>query len=120
MLVLLSQIFSIALAGIAFSKSYVDFRAGRESLRMFLLWTVTWSGIVVVALFPTIVDFLIAYLGSGSVGLGRFLGMALVFLFYLVYRVDAKLERLEQSIAELVREVALKGEWRPGTARKNW
>ena len=108
MFVLFSQIFSLILATITISKSYVDFRARRESLPMFVLWTLTWTTIVVVALFPSIVDVLLVPGGqAGQAGIGRFLGMALVFLFFLIYRVYVKLERLEQQITTLVQEIAL-------------
>ena len=105
MFVLFSQIFSLILAAITVSKSYVDFRARRESLQMFVLWTLTWTTIVVVALFPSIVDVLLVR--GGQAGIGRFLGMALVFMFFLIYRVYVKLERLEQQITTLVQEIAL-------------
>jgi small membrane protein len=100
--------FSLVLAAIAISKSYVDFRARAESFQMFLLWTLTWAAIVVVALFPTIVDLLLSYSGSGSAGLGTVFGMALVFLFFVVYRIYAKLERVEQSLIKTIQELALK------------
>jgi hypothetical protein len=87
MFLLFSKIFSIVLAGVAISKSYVDFRARKESVQMFLLWTMTWIAVVVVALFPNIVDFLIE-LGGGRIGVGTFLGMALVFNLFLVYRMQ--------------------------------
>jgi hypothetical protein len=105
MLVFISQAFSLILAIIAISKSYVDFRARRESLQMFVLWTLMWSGIVFVAIVPQSIDLL---LGGSSAGVGRFLGMALVFVFFLLYRVYARVERLEQKITLLVQEVALR------------
>ena len=105
MLVLFSQVFSLVLAIIAISKSYVDFRGRRESLQMFVLWTLMWSGIVFVALVPQSIDIL---LGGSSAGVGRFLGMALVFVFFLLYRVYARVERLEQKITAVVQEVALR------------
>ena len=105
MLVLFSQVCSVILATIAISKSYVDFRARRESLQMFFLWTFTWTSIVIVAVFPSIIDFLIKT--GAETGTGRVLGMALVFLFFLLYRVYVKLERLEQQITMLVQEIAL-------------
>ena len=105
MFVLVSQIFSVILAVITVSKSYVDFRARRESLQMFVLWAITWASIVLVALFPSIVDVLTK--DGGQAGIGRVLGMALVFLFFLLYRVYVKLERVEQQITALVQEIAL-------------
>jgi len=103
-----AKVFSVILASIVISKSYVDFHKKRESASMFVLWILTWSGIVVVALFPGVVDLLIAYFGAGRTGLGTFFGMGLVFLFFVVYRVYVKIERLEQRFSALVQELALR------------
>jgi hypothetical protein len=101
----IAAVFSLILAIIAISKSYVDFRARRESLQMFVLWTVMWSGIVFVALFPSVIDVL---LRGNRAGVGTFLGMGVVFVFFLLYRVYARVERMEQKITALVQEVALR------------
>jgi small membrane protein len=112
MLALVAKTFSLVLAIIAISKSYVDFRGRLESLPMFVFWTATWVAIVAVALFPPIVDFLISFSGTGRVGLGTFFGMALVFLYFIVYRIYVKLERIEQNLAKTVQEVALRDNWK--------
>lgn len=109
MFVIASKIFSILLATIAVSKSYVDFRARVESLQMFIFWVFTWTAIVLVALFPSIVDFLLSF--GGRTGLGTFFGMALVFLFFVVYRMYVKLERIEQKLTRTIQELALKDHW---------
>jgi hypothetical protein len=112
-LLLTAKIFSIVLAFIAITKSYVDFRAKLESLQIFLFWLVTWMGIVILALFPEIVDVLLASFGGGRSGLGTFFGMALVFLFFIVYRIYVKLERIEQSLTKAIQELALRDQWMP-------
>ena len=106
MIVLISQIFSLVLALIVISKSYVDLRSRRESLPMFVVWTLTWTAIVAVALFPSLIDVLLRGSTAGT-GIGRILGMGVVFEFFLLYRVYTRVERLEQKIAALVQEVAL-------------
>lgn len=112
MFLLVAKVFSVLLAAIAISKSYVDFRSRVESPQMFVLWTLTWTVIVLVALFPSIVDFLISFSGSGRTGLGTVFGMGLVFLFFVVYRLYVKLERLERNLTKTVQELALKENWR--------
>ena len=111
MLPIFVKIFSLALALIAISKSYVDFRARTESLQMFLLWSLIWIIVVVVALFPPIVDIIIAYSAAGRAGLGTFFGMGLVFVLFVVYRIYVKLERVEQKLAKTIQELALKEDW---------
>src|SRR5437667_11739558 len=92
--------FSLALAAIAISKSYVDFRARRESLQMFLLWSLTWTGVVVVALFPSIVDVILAYPTSRGAGLGVLFGMGLVFVLCLASRSYVQVEGVEQKVIQ--------------------
>ncbi len=110
MFVIASKIFAIILAGIVISKSYVAFRARAESLQMFIFWIATWTMIVLVALFPSIIDILMSF-GSGRSGVGTFLGMALVFLFFVVYRMYVKMERIEQNLTKTIQDLALKENW---------
>jgi len=106
-----SQVFSIILAAVAITKSYLGFRAKVESLQIFLFWVAAWLAIVVVALFPSIVDAAIANFGSGRGGLGTVFGMGLVFLFFVVYRIYLKLERIEQNLTKTIQEIALREDW---------
>ncbi len=108
MFVLFSKIFAFVLAAIAISKSYVDFKARTESLKVFLFWVVTWLVIVFVALFPSIVDYIIGAFGAGRAGLGTFFGMGLVFLYFLAYRIYVKIGRVEQKLMKTVQELALR------------
>lgn len=111
MFLLAAKILSLFLAAIAISKSYVDWRAKAESLPMFVFWIGTWTMIVIVALFPSIIDVLIVSFGGGRTGLGTFFGMGLVFLFFIVYRMYVKIERIEQKLTKTIQEVALREEW---------
>ena len=110
-----AKAFSVVLAAIVISKSYVDFRSRKESAQMFLLWTLTWVAIVLVALFPSIIDILIG-VGGGRAGIGTFLGMAIVFNLFLVYRTYVRMEALEQKVTAVVQELALHDRWESPTA----
>ena len=114
MFIIVSKVFSILLAVIAISKSYVDYRARVESIQMFIFWVITWATIVLLALFPTIVDVLLSY---GRAGLGTVFGMGLVFLFFVAYRIYVKLERVEQKLTKTIQELALRQERMDGRHR---
>src|SRR6266403_4156480 len=115
MFVIASKIFSILLGAITIAKSYVDFRSRLESLQMFLFWTLTWTLIIVVALFPSLVDLLLNAFGHERAGLGTFFGMAIVFLYFVVYRIYVKIERMEKKLTRTIQELALRDDW---TVRK--
>ena len=111
MFVIISKIFAFILAAIVVSKSYVDFRNKVESLQVFLFWVFTWATIVIVALRPSVVDFMITSFGGGRTGLGTFFGMGLVFLFFLVYRMYVRVGRIEHNLTKTIQELALRDNW---------
>ncbi|PYS01968.1 MAG: hypothetical protein DMG12_14615 [Acidobacteria bacterium] len=111
MIPIISKIFAVLLAGIAISKSYVGVRTRAESFQVFIFWTLTWVAIVIVALFPALVDLVIASFGEKRVGLGTVFGMALVFLYFLVYRIYMRLDHMEQQLVKIVQELSLR-DWK--------
>lgn len=111
MFAILAKFLSVLLASIAISKSYVDFRGKAESLQMFIFWIVTWTMIVIISLFPGIIDAVILTFGGGRTGLGTFFGMGLVFLFFIAYRMYVKIERIEQNLTKTIQELALRDQW---------
>src|SRR5579863_2123504 len=111
MFAILVKVLSFFLAAIVISKSYVDFRGKAESLQMFVFWIVTWTAIVIVALVPSLISDLIVSFGGGRTGLGTFFGMGLVFLFFIVYRMYVKIERIEQKLTKTIQEFALHDQW---------
>ena len=102
------QAVSAFLAGLVISKSWNDFRRGKEPLPIFIFWVVAWGLIVTLAFFPFLVDKITMSLGGQTIGMGRVFGIALVFVFYVVYRVYLKANRIEKILNELVRKIALK------------
>ena len=102
MIPIISKIFAVLLAGIAISKSYVGVRTRAESFQVFIFWTLTWVAIVIVALFPALVDLVIASFGEKR---------ALVFLYFLVYRIYMRLDHMEQQLVKIVQELSLR-DWK--------
>lgn len=107
-ILLAAQIIGGILALIVLANSYDDYRRGKESLQIFLFWAVAAVGILLVALFPGIIDTVMSRLGGQRTGLGTIFGLGLVFLFYLSYRIFVKADRVERDITKLVQDLALK------------
>lgn len=102
------KIFSVFFGLMVISKTYLNFKKGKESLTMFLFWSTTWFLIILLSFFPNIIDKIILATHSERVGIGTFLGMAIVFLFFVIYRVYIKADRIEKELTKLIREDALK------------
>lgn len=90
------------------SKTYHDFKKGKESVTMFLFWTIAWAGIITISLFPEIVSDLLTLSQGQKIGTGTFLGMSIIFLFFVIYRVYIKADRIEKNLTEIVRQIATK------------
>src|SRR5438552_16000683 len=113
MIPIISKIFAVLLAGIAISKSYVGVRTRAESFQVFIFWTLTWVAIIIVALFQALVDLVIASFGDKRVGLGTVFGMALVFLYFLVYRIYMSVDHLQHDGVKIVQGLCLRYWERP-------
>ena len=106
-MIILAQVFSAFLGSLVIAKSYSDLRRGKENIVMFIFWTSAWLGIVAIAFFPQIVNWLINNFGGQRTGLGTVFGLALTFLFFVLYRVYIKADRVEKEIHKLIREIAI-------------
>lgn len=101
------QYLIIIFAIFAMSRVILRFKDNKLTLGEFVLWDVIWLLVIFVGFFPSLTSGLAAFMGIGR-GIDVFVYGGIVVLFYLVYRIYAKLESVEQEITKVVREVALK------------
>lgn len=113
MLLVIIKVLALLFTGLVIIKSYLSFRRHEESLVMFLFWSVTWVMVMVVAFYPEVVT---AILGERRVGIGTLVGMGVVFVYFVIYRVYVKADRIEKRLASLIQDQALK-EVAPSQAR---
>lgn len=102
------KIISLVLGLMVISKTYLDYKKKNESFFMFFFWTVAWIGIIIVSLFPEIIVAALQVSKEQQIGTGTFLGVAIVFLFFVIYRVYIKANRLEKKIHDMVMKLGLK------------
>jgi len=105
MLLVLIKILALIFTGLVIVKSYLAYRARQETLVMFLFWSLTWLIIAVIAFYPELITVI---LGERKLGVGSFLGIALVFVYFVVYRLYVKADRIEKRLQDIVRDLALK------------
>lgn len=100
------QIFLLGFVLLAFARVLHKHRQ-REIWGMDLFfWLALWAGAMLLLLFPESTTALANLLGIWR-GADLLLYVALIVLFYLVFRIHLVLERLEQSLTEVVRTLAL-------------
>ncbi|MBI2263477.1 DUF2304 domain-containing protein [Candidatus Berkelbacteria bacterium] len=116
-MIFIARIFAAFLAALVITKTYLEFRKGREPWPVFLFWISTWLLIVFIALFPGMIDWALSLLGGERTGLGTVFGMALVFLFYVIYRIYVKAERIEKTLYRLAQDWSLNNSNHPNRSR---
>jgi len=70
----------------------------------FYLWLFFWIFSALIVIFIKQVDLLVAYLGFSSTGIDVLLYLSIAVLFYLLFRIRIKMEKIEKDITTLVRE----------------
>lgn len=74
-----------------------------------LFWVIFWCIVVVVVWQPTLSTDLANFLGVGR-GADLLFYFSIATIFYLIFRLTVKLEKVERNITKIVRELAYKKE----------
>ncbi len=83
---------------------YLDRRINFKDL---VLWVVLWVSVIVFVLLPQTSSLLARVFGVGR-GVDLLIYVSIVVLFYLVFKLFVKLEKIEEDITRLTKELALK------------
>lgn len=96
----------ILFALFAISRTYKQFMSGKLTLAWLFVWVVFWVGTGTVAALPQTTDIVARFVGVGR-GADFIVYIAIIGLFYLVFRLFVKIEDLEREITHLVRKLAI-------------
>ena len=100
------QVVLVLFAVFAWSRVLLSLRRGTLGLTPFALWSLFWAAVIVVAVRP---ETTMAIAGVFGVGRGADLAiyLALLLVFFLVFRLFARIEELERQLTRFVRAEAL-------------
>ena len=88
-------------------KAVTAFRASTIDRRKLLYWMMFWIVALFVIWLPQSTSTIASYLGVGR-GVDVVLYVSIVVLFYSQFQLSRKVDRLERSLTDLVRALALK------------
>ena len=94
-------------AAFGFGAAVSRFRRGGIGVRQLALWTLLWGAVVAVVLRPETASEVARRLGVGR-GADVVVYLSIAALFYLQFRLFARVEDQERQITKLARELALK------------
>ena len=104
---LLIQYILILAIVLILSQTLNKFRAKNISLREFLFWVIFWLLVAAAILMPKATVFLANYLGVGR-GADLVVYASLIFVFYMIFRLFVRQQKIERDISKIVEEVAKK------------
>jgi hypothetical protein len=103
------QILGVIIGITAIIISLLRFKDGRMSVGMFLFWMVVWLIVIMISVYPQSTTFF-----ANIIGIGRGLDLALILgiigCYYLIFKTYTKIEKLEENLTLLVREIAIQRE----------
>ena len=101
------QIVLICFAIFAMSRVLIRYRRGLTRVLHLELWLLFWVGVVVVGMRPEVTDLLAKWLGVGR-ATDAAIYLALLLIFYLLFRSFGKIEDLDRQLTKVVRANALR------------
>ena len=101
------QIAALAFAIIHIARILMLWRANKLPLRTAVFWFLVWFAVLLVVYATPLIDALSRPIGVGR-GIDLVVYIAVMVLFYLIFQLNMKLDKLERDITKLIREIALK------------
>lgn len=101
------QIVLIIFILFALSRVWLRFRDKQITTIELVIWSLFWVLVAVVILLPNTTDWLARVLGVGR-GVDAVIYLAIIVVFYAIFRLGVKIEHIEREITQIVRRSALK------------
>jgi hypothetical protein len=100
------QIIVSVFALFALARVFDQFRKKKLGALWMFGWLIFWALVIIAVFLPQTTQTLADVLGVGR-GVDVVIYLALVSLFFLVFKLFVKLESLEQEISQLVRKISI-------------
>src|SRR3989338_10633154 len=100
------QWIAIIFALFALSRSILRFRDRQTNWKDFLLWSGIWVAVIIVSINPNITYYFAHALGINR-GIDLIIYISIIVLFYLMFRLYIKIDKVEKSITLLTRSNAI-------------
>lgn len=102
------QIIALIIIAWFLSRLWWQRRKNYISASEFLFWLVFWLSAALLIIGLKFIDQLVAGLGFSGSGIEVLLYLSVALLFYLVFRLRLKLEKIEKDTTKIVQHIALK------------
>ena len=90
-------------------KTWHSYRSKQISNSFFVLWVLLWMGGLFIIFYPGFLSKIAIFLNIGR-GVDFALYISIILIFYLIYKLNLKLGRINRELTKIVRENAIKNE----------
>ena len=101
------QVLATLISFFALASLLTSYRRGALSLRRLIGWFLLWLIVIVVVYHPAFSDTVAVFLGV-SHGTDAAFFIAILLIFYVIFKLLMRIENLEQNLTKIVREIAFR------------
>ena len=101
------QVLALIIIALCISRLFWQKKKKHIGANEFIFWLIFWllaAGLIISLKW---IDKLVAHLGFSGSGIEILLYLGIVVLFYLIFRLRLKLEKIEKDITKVIRKIAL-------------
>ncbi len=102
------QVIALLVIGLFLARLFWQRKNKQVSRIEFFFWLIFWFLAVLVIIFIKKIDILVAGLGFSATGIDVLLYLSVAVLFYFIFRLRLKFEKIDREITKIVREIAIK------------
>lgn len=105
---MIQQIIALLILIFFISKLIFQWRKKTINLNEFVFWLIFWliAGLLIIFIKP--IDKLVMNMGFSSSGINLIFYVAVLFLFYLIFKMRLRIVKMEKDITELSRKLSLR------------
>jgi len=105
---MIQQIIALLILVFFVLKLTVQWRKKTININEFIFWLIFWLVASLLIIFIKPIDQLVINMGFSSSGINLIFYVAVLFLFYLIFKMRLKMVKMEKDITDLRRELTLK------------
>ena len=104
-----SQIILSAIVFFILIKTFKSYRKKQMSSSFSIVWCLFWCAVLFVIYYPGFLSGIASMLGIGR-GVDFALYVSIISLFYLIYIINLKVEKLNRDLTKIIRKIAIENE----------
>ncbi len=105
---MLQQIIALIIIAFILARLFWQKQKQQINANEFIFWLIFWlisAGAIILLKW---IDKLVLVLGFSSSGINFLIYLGIVLLFYLIFKLRLRLEKIERDLTKIIREIALK------------